>query len=82
MIKPKEIEEVKLAKEMLVKNLILSKIQGINGVGIGFDEKSKNPIIRVYIDESYNFKEVKKHIPNSVSGYKVDCQIIGTIRAL
>ena len=82
MIKPEEMEEVKLAKEMLSKNLVMSNVQGINGLGIGFDEKSKNPTLRVYVDKNHNLEETKKHIPSSVSGYKVACIPMGTVRAL
>lgn len=70
----RSIQEVKAQHE-----LELLKIQGVQGVGIGRDERKGQPVIKVYIDKKT--KDLEERIPSELEGYPVQIEISGEFHA-
>jgi hypothetical protein len=71
--KKESIEQVKSKHEMQ-----LLKIDGVEGVGIG--EEDKKQVIKIYV--SKNTKEIQEMIPTQIAGYPVRIEVTGEFHAL
>ncbi len=68
------IDQVKAAHEDE-----LMKIEGVQGVGVGLDERRDQLVIKIYVDEKT--KAVQEKIPVELEGYPVQIEVTGEFRA-
>lgn len=68
------IEQVRGAHEQEWLN-----IEGVEGVGIGLDDKSDREVLTIYV--SQKTKAVQEQIPTQVDGYPVRLEVTGEFHA-
>ncbi len=73
--KQRAIKEVKAAHEMRLMN-----IEGVQGVGIGQQEKGNGLAIKVYVDNKT--KSLQEKLPKELEGHPVEIDVSGEFHAL
>jgi hypothetical protein len=68
------IEQVKARHE-----LDLLRIEGVQGVGVGLDEKGQQEVIKVYVNKKTPL--LQQRIPSEIEGFPVDVEVSGEFRA-